>query len=131
MRASARADFDIICRMGRRPAPRGYTLVEIIVALLIFVTGALGLAAGSAVVVREMHASGLRADAGRLVASRLEIVRSACPTAGSGSETRGSITSQWTVVPFDSTVVRVSGSVTYLAPRGRRTEAYAATVACR
>lgn len=117
--------------MTRQPAPRGHTLVEVIIALVVFTTGALGLAAGSAVVVREMHASSVRAEAGRLAASRLETVQSMCPWARSGSETRGSIKSDWTVSPLDSTGVRLTGTVSYLSPRGRRTEAYSAIVACR
>ena len=102
-----------------------------IIALLVFTTGALALAAGSAVIVREMHTNSVRAEAGRLTASRFEIVQSTCLLAQSGSETRGSITSEWTVSPLDSTGVRLTGTVSYLSPRGRRTEAYSAIVACR
>lgn len=115
----------------RCKGPGGYTLVEVIIALLVFMTGALALAAGSAVVVREMRTSSLRAEAGRLIASRLEIVQSICPIAQSGSETSGSIVSEWAVAPLDSASVRLTGTVSYLAPRGRRTEAYSNIVVCR
>jgi len=121
----------IIRVMTRRTARRGYTLVEVIIALMVFTTGALALAAGSAVVVREMHASRVRAEAGRLIASRLEIVQSTCPLASSGGETQGSVRSEWTVVPLDSNNVRVAGNVSYVLPRGPRAETYSTIVACR
>ena len=117
--------------MKCRCVPNGYTLVEVIIALVVFTTGALALAAGSAVVAREMHSTGVRAEAGRIAASRLEIVRSTCLAAQSGSETRGSITSEWTVAPLDSASVRLTGTVSYLGPRGLRTDAYSTIVACR
>lgn len=117
--------------MRCRCARSGYTLVEVIIALMVFTAGALGLAAGSAVVAREMYASSVRSEAGRITASRLEIVQSTCPMAQSGSETQGSVISEWTVLPLDSTSVRLTGTVSYLTPRGRRNEAYSATVVCR
>lgn len=117
--------------MECRCARSGYTLVEVIVALVVFTTGALALAAGSAVVAREMHSSSVRAEAGRLAASRFEIVQSTCLAAQSGSETRGSIRSEWTVAPLDSASVRLAGTVSYLGPRGRRTEAYSTILSCR
>jgi prepilin-type N-terminal cleavage/methylation domain-containing protein len=117
--------------MTSEPTSDGYTLVEVIVALMVFTVGALGLAAGSAVLVREMHASSTGAEAARLAASRFEIVQSTCPMAGSGRDAHRSIRSEWTVVPLDSTSVRLTGSVSYLVPRGPRSESYSAIVTCR
>lgn len=110
---------------------RGYTLVEIVVALFVFTTGGLALAAGSALLAREMGNNRLRAEASRLAAGRREIVRSTCRIAQSGSERRGSILSEWTVSPLDSTAVRLAGTVSYMTARGSRTESYSATIACR
>lgn len=134
MKTNARPDaapFRIVLDMRCESAANGYTLVEVIIALLVFTTGALALAAGSAVVVRELHTNSVRAEAGRLIASRFEIVRSTCPMALSGSETYGSIISEWTVAPLDTASVRLTGTVSYLAPRGRRIEAYTTTVTCQ
>lgn len=116
--------------MGRS-RKAGYTLVEIIVALLVFTTGALGLAAGSAIVARELGTNRVRAEAARMAASRLEVVHSTCRIAQSGSETRGSIVSEWTVSPLDSTRVRLTGTVSYVTARGSRTEPYTAIVGCQ
>jgi Tfp pilus assembly protein PilV len=109
----------------------GCTLVEIIAALFVFTTGALALAAGSAVVARELATNRLRAEAMRVAASRKELARATCAIAQSGTETRGSILSRWTVSPLDSTTLRLEGSVSYVTARGNRSEAFAATVGCR
>ena len=116
--------------MARSPCD-GFTLVEIIVALVLFTTGALGLAAGSAIVAREIGANGLRSDAALLARSRQEIVYSSCRTAESGTEARGSLISTWTVSPVESTTVTVTGSVSYVSSRGARAEPYELTIACR
>ena len=108
----------------------GFTLVEIIVALLVFTTGALGLVAGSAVVAREIGTNGLRSDAARLARSRQEIVHSTCRSAQSGSEVLGPLTSFWTVSPIESTTVTLKGTVSYATPRGGRAEPYALTIEC-
>lgn len=109
----------------------GYTLVEIVVALVVFTAGALGLAAGSAVVAREIGMNGIRAVGARLATSRQEIVHSACRTTRSGIEARGPVTSVWTISAIDSTKVLLAGTVSYASPLGSRTEPYAATIGCR
>ena len=108
----------------------GYTLIEIVVALVVFTTGALGLAAGSAVVAREMSTNGVRAEAGRLAASRQEIVGSRCRAAKSGSETRGPITSVWSISRIGSFRVNLAGTVSYTGPGGMRAESYSAKIRC-
>jgi len=109
----------------------GYTLIEIVVALVVFTTGALGLAAGSAIVAREMSTNAVRAEAARLATSRHEIVESACRAAQSGSETRGPVTSTWTVSRPDSSRVRLAGTVSYPVARGTRSDRYSASIGCR
>ena len=108
-----------------------YTLIEVIVALVVFTTGALGLAAGSAIVTRELAVNGTRSLAARLARSRQEQVRAACPSAESGGETHGSVTSVWTVSNLDSSLARVDGRISYSTPRGSRTDPYTLTVWCR
>jgi Tfp pilus assembly protein PilV len=108
----------------------GVTLVEIIVALVVFMTGALGLAAGSALVAREIGTNGLRSGAALLARSRQEIVQSACRAALPGTEARGPLVSTWTVSAVESTTVTLTGNVSYSTPRGARTEPYSLTVSC-
>ncbi|MDQ3672848.1 MAG: prepilin-type N-terminal cleavage/methylation domain-containing protein [Gemmatimonadota bacterium] len=113
-----------------RRANKGYTLLEVIVALVVFTTGALGLAAGSAIVTREMGVNGIRAAAARLASNRQERVASACRTAQSGSETSGSVRSVWTISRPDSARLRLAGTISYPTRRGIRTEPYALAVWC-
>lgn len=114
----------------RGSGDQGYTLIEIIVALVVFTTGALGLAAGSAIVTRELGANGIRAAAARLAKNRQETVRSACRTAQSGSETSGRLRSDWTVSRLDSPRLRLAGTISYPTYRGTRTDAYSLAVWC-
>ncbi len=109
----------------------GCTLVEIIVSLLVFTVGALGLAAGTAVIAREMGTNKVRADASRLAAGRIETTYAGCRSARSGSESRGGVLSRWTASPLDSTAVRLEGTVSYATARGRRSDSYSATLSCR
>src|SRR5687768_17163679 len=109
----------------------GFTLVEIIVALVVFTTGALGLAAGSAIVAREIGTNGLRSGAALLARSRQEIVQSACKASESGTDTQGPLISTWTVSPVESTAVTLTGSVSYFSSRGARTEPYSLTISCQ
>jgi prepilin-type N-terminal cleavage/methylation domain-containing protein len=48
---------------------RGLTLIEVMIAILVFAIGALGLAATSAAIVRQMAASAKRSRAAHLAAS--------------------------------------------------------------
>ena len=109
----------------------GYTLIEIVVALLLFTVGALALVATSAVVGREMRANATRERAGRIAATRLEILRAACRGAVAGREILGRIESEWSVGFPDSSRVSLLESVTYPTARGGRTDVYWVTLACR
>jgi prepilin-type N-terminal cleavage/methylation domain-containing protein len=114
----------------QRTEKRGYTLVEIIVALVVFATGALGLAAGSAIVMREMATNGIRGAATRLARNRQETVHSTCWTAQSGSEIAGGIRSEWTVSRPDSSMIRLAGSVSYQTYRGSHSDPYTLAFRC-
>jgi Tfp pilus assembly protein PilV len=108
----------------------GYTLIEIVVALFLFAVGGLALVATSAVVGRELNASASRERAGRIAASKLEMLRAACHSASGGREEFGSIDSEWSVGSPDSSGVRLVESITYPTKRGTRTEVYRVTAPC-
>jgi prepilin-type N-terminal cleavage/methylation domain-containing protein len=116
--------------MGQRPAPRGYTLIEIVVAIFVFAVGALALAASSAFVSRELLLNARRERATRLASSRLEQIRAECPAAKSGLERYGDILSIWSVDRDSSGVLTALESVSYPASRGARTDTYHALIAC-
>jgi len=108
----------------------GYTLIEIVVALLLFAIGGLALVTTSAVVGRAMNTNAVRERAARMAASRLEILGAACHRAVSGRETFQQIESEWSVTLLDSVRLSVVESVSYPAARGRRTDMFRAVLPC-
>jgi prepilin-type N-terminal cleavage/methylation domain-containing protein len=109
----------------------GYTLIEVIVALLVFTVGALALAASSAVIAQAMATNALRERGGRVAASRIALIKSQCGIAVSGSERAQQMESAWSVTRFDRSRVSVTESISYTSPRGPRTQTYRTTVWCR
>lgn len=108
----------------------GYSLIELIVALLVFTIGGLGLVATSAVIGRELSANAARERAGRIAATRLEILAAQCRGATAGGETITGIRSEWSVGFPDSSRVSLVESVTYPSRRGARTDIYGAVLPC-
>lgn len=108
----------------------GYTLIEMIVALLLFTIGGLALVATSALLGREMNGNAVRERAGRMAASRLEILRAGCLRATSGHETFQQIESEWSVAFLDSTRLSVIESVSYRAAERQRTDLFRAVLPC-
>jgi len=109
----------------------GYTLIEIVVAILLFTVGGLALVATSAVVGRELGANSSREQAGRIAASRLEMLRAGCRSATGGREVLGRVESEWSVGFPDSSHVNLLESITYPARGGARTDLYRVTLPCR
>jgi prepilin-type N-terminal cleavage/methylation domain-containing protein len=109
----------------------GYTLIEVIVALLVFTVGALALAASSAMVARAMATNSQRERGGRVAASRIALLKSQCGIAVSGSERVHEIESAWSVARSDRGRVSITETVSYASPRGPRTQAYRTTIWCR
>jgi type II secretory pathway pseudopilin PulG len=107
----------------------GYTLIEIVVALLVLTIGELALAATSAIVGRDLRVNSVRERAARIAASRLEILVADCHGATSGHETLQQIESNWSV-GTDSSRVSIVESVAYNTPGGWRTDTYRATLPC-
>jgi prepilin-type N-terminal cleavage/methylation domain-containing protein len=108
----------------------GYTLMEIIVALLIFTVGALSLAASSALVARAMARNTLRDRAARIAVSRIEVLRSQCALATTGREAVQQIASEWTVSRGES-FISIIESVRCLSSPSSCRNSYRATVWCR
>jgi Tfp pilus assembly protein PilV len=108
----------------------GYTLIETIVALLLLTIGGLALVSTSALIGRAMNTNAVRERAGRMAASRLEILGAACRVAAGGRETLRQVESEWSVAPFDSARLSVVESVSYPTASGRRTDMFRVVLAC-
>jgi prepilin-type N-terminal cleavage/methylation domain-containing protein len=59
----------------------GYSLIEVVVAVVVFAVGALALGASSAFVARAMGRNAVRETVARVAANKAEIIKSKCPRA--------------------------------------------------
>jgi prepilin-type N-terminal cleavage/methylation domain-containing protein len=116
--------------MARSALPHGYTLIEVIVAILVFGVGLLALAASSAVVARAMAANALREGGGRIATSRIELIYSQCRVAGSGEDRSQQISSRWVVTRTTPSDIALEESVNYPTSNGSHTDTYRASVWC-
>ena len=109
-------------------ARRGFTLVELIIAIVILVVGVLGLASTAAVVMQQITASSMQTRAAMMGQSRLERLRSfPCANMTAGTATSNGITETWRVTLNARTATlvnvvtwserRVARSVTFTSER--------------
>jgi Tfp pilus assembly protein PilV len=104
-----------------RAARSGLSLVEVIISLLVFSAGGLGLAASSAAIVKQMGRTAVRAKSASSALVRDESFHGAqCDAIAGGSLTAGPLRSAWVVSPgtvttLDQTVTRSMIVDTYLS----------------
>lgn len=90
----------------------GLTLIEVMIAILVFAVGALGLAATSAAVVRQMVSSEQRTRAAQMAAIMREKLNASPCSSSSSSESSWGITNSWATnanasrVVLDQTLLR-------------------------
>ncbi len=108
----------------------GYTLLELIVALLLFAVGGLALAGTSAVMGRALNGDAVRERAARIAARQIEILVAACAGAMSGHQSLPQIESAWSVSRPDSNCVSIIETVTYATSNGQRTDSYRVLRSC-
>ena len=113
-----------------RAVRQGYTLVELIVAMLLFAIGGLAIAGTSVLIGRALNVDVVRERAARAAGRQIEIIAASCREATSGERTEPQIESAWTVSRSDGDRVDVTETVSYPTTRGRRTDSYHAVVPC-
>jgi Tfp pilus assembly protein PilV len=97
----------------------GFTLVEVVVALLLFELGMLALTGVAAVAARDLASANRTARAHALARNRVEMLRSArCPPPASGSTSASGTTERWRVTAEKNTR-RIADSVEFTLPSGR------------
>jgi prepilin-type N-terminal cleavage/methylation domain-containing protein len=111
---------------------RGFTVVEVMVAVMILSVGLMGMVTTAGVVTRMIGTGHRLTQASSLAAGRVEWLRArGCPAAGRGGETRGSFIITWQVSEVSGgrargIVVRVTRPTT----GGARTDSLATVQLC-
>lgn len=112
---------------------RGFSLIELMIAMVILTVGVLGVAA-SARLVTQMTGSGGRYGGSSVVASsRFERLRAGvCATLAGGSATTGKYSESWTVtISGASNLLRtVTLTISYNDGRSTRSAVFATTISC-
>ncbi len=110
----------------------GFTLVEVLVAVLVLAVGVAALARGAAQAVRAMGRVRDEGDAAWRAARRLDVLRSTpCARRGDGDTADARYAERWTVVPrADSAATELTVSVTVLDAPGARPRVYATVAPC-
>ncbi|HWE41785.1 MAG TPA: prepilin-type N-terminal cleavage/methylation domain-containing protein [Gemmatimonadaceae bacterium] len=120
-------------RTTRRPTSSraGFTLVELLVAMMVFAVGMLGLAATASSVTRMMGGAKRQTIAATVAQSRLEKLRSSpCASITSGTETVRGITNTWTVTAVARGVI-IKDSVSFPSSRNTtRSKVYRTSFSC-
>lgn len=103
--------FEADARIAPARDRHGFTLAELIVALMLLTVGLLALASTSAFLAYEHAASGRAERAATIAGSRLEILRAGSCASAQGTETVDGLTAAWSVASSGHTAlatVRVS-----------------------
>jgi len=97
----------------------GFTLIEVLIALLLFELGMLALTGVAAVAARDLASANRTARAHALARNRVEMLRSTrCPSPVSGSTSANGINERWRVTAEENTR-RIADSVEFTLPSGR------------
>lgn len=105
----------------RRRNRSGFTVVEVLVAIVIMAIGVLGLAGTAASVSRLIGGGAQQTIAANIALSRFEQLRStACASMAAGTATTRGMTEHWTVSASGTSLYTATYTVKYKAAGGRR-----------
>jgi prepilin-type N-terminal cleavage/methylation domain-containing protein len=121
-----------------RRSEQGFTLIEIMLAVIVLSVGVMALVGSSALATRMIGGSNTSSRVAQVASARAELLRAtAARTAACGSVTSGTvvtagITEQWTLGGAAGDLTRdVQMSFAYKTPRGQRTETTTLTLFCK
>jgi len=113
--------------MSRR---RGFTLIELMVAIMILTVALLGLAATTTVATQMIGAGGRHTLAASVAQSRFELLRrGSCATLSGGSGYTRGMAETW-VIDSVRTAAFITARVTYQTQRGSRTQIFRSVRPC-
>lgn len=120
-RRFGRATVRMVNRDRALKSRGGFTIIELVVAIIIMTVGVLAIATSSAGVAKQMRAGNQSALAAVIAQSRLETIRSlGCSSLSGGSAATRGMTEKWNIVWLSSRTRVVTESVTYV-PRAKVT----------
>ena len=110
---------------------RGFSLIEVMVAMLILSVGVLGVAAASGYITKLTAEGGRSGGSAAVAEARIEqLTATPCASlATTGTATTGKFTESWTVTT-SSLLRTISESVTYPMGSKNRTATYIAYISC-
>jgi prepilin-type N-terminal cleavage/methylation domain-containing protein len=130
--------FRAVPRSVRHASP-GFTLVEVLVALIVLGIGILALTGSSSLVTRMIGRGKVETQAALAASRRVETLRVAASStsprcassefASGGPVSSGRLTESWTVAPT-GTLRGVRVTVTYLTVRGSRSAVLETSIPC-
>jgi prepilin-type N-terminal cleavage/methylation domain-containing protein len=104
--------------MSAGPPRRGFTLAEVLIALLLFAVGVLGLAASGTAIAVQAGSARQVSDAAHLAGRVLDSLRGVpCRSVTAGTRSEGPATVRWTAAGGPATV-RVRAVLDLTTPRG-------------
>ena len=119
MRFSSRSHRAPLRPVAARARRDGFTLAEVILAMVILSVGLLALASGSMGVIRQMRSGNQAAVAAMVAQSRIEKMRSkTCTAISTGSATTNRLSEKWTVTSINARLSAVAETVTYVPRPG-------------
>ena len=109
---------------------RGYTIVELLVAVMIFSVGLLAMAGTASVIMSTLTSTQSRTIAASVAESRFERVRATpCVNRAAGSALSRGISEAWTLDRL-ARADDVTVNVTFLSNRRQRTETFRSFLPC-
>ena len=109
---------------------KGFSLIELMVAIMVLTVGLLGLAATSAVATQMIGGGGRQTLAAAVAQSRFELMRrGSCATLSGGSAITRGVTEIWQVDSLRAGAF-LTTRVTYHTRRGPRTQTFRSVRPC-
>ncbi len=110
---------------------QGFTLVEMMVAVVMLAIGLLGLASTAAVVTRQVSGGATQSTAANVVQSRLEWFRSvSCDQIANGTAVTKGVRESWKRGPMVNRVLWIRAQFDYSVGGTHRSQVYTMTVPC-
>ena len=119
--------------VGVLTAPRrGFTTVEIVVAIVVLSIGLLGLVSSAAMVTRMIGQGRRYSQTAALANQELEVLRAGgCAAMAPGTDATGRTIRSWTVTPINAGVGRrIDLTIVAPTPSGHHVDRFTLTVAC-